>query len=690
MKYDKARKGSRGSASQWNGFLQMHRDYYAGNASNGPIPAMLSNSVIAGATLTENSEDIAPFQPVRIVKQVGFTDITNGRPTYVVEAVDAVDTNGDPTERHGNYGFTLGEGCTSDGGRIVIAGMALVAVTRDQCVEGSKVDTFYGTAFAGYEGKFDSAYYMVPDGTLSDNTDVIIAPVGHFKLVSWYVPDSVEDVAEKPEALVYLAIDMNRRFSSGTAETFGTIAGFSGFYNDTQVNKGTGWFQVNIQGELSALSDVQPRVFVGNPDMRVAQADHFPFLITNTFENDIPGGVHTFSYSEAYNRFVFTGDPLCPDGRRRLWYGGIDDEEPITLGHVGGVSLDTFYAGNKKGYANTDTVIEPYAKELNKTLLADGQVGFAAEYQTGRNDPNSSVLNSNVHAHTASPIVCAMVYVVDFQHKYATFCSELGPQGALISAPWGEFKCIDRYDEGSQPLHNGSGFVNVYERWWGIWQNQAAMSMNRQVTGSGVNDEVVLETSPTAITFPEITVGTSAGGLSSTVRLNHVDNMPNPQYDCSLNLSLLANVDALDEPVIKDSTDTALVTTLYQNLTSGSVTLKALGEKADGTASTLETVTHQVTTGNLRLSNSYSEQVSLCLSHRWLEDIKHVAYEISFAGSVTGYGDVEGYHTIHRRTNYQLSDVRVSGLKTTAADLGTLPTWPTYPNGWIESAGKFN
>ena len=50
MRYDKAKVGSRPSASQWNGFLDLHRRVYAGSANNGPVPPLLDKSVIASAS----------------------------------------------------------------------------------------------------------------------------------------------------------------------------------------------------------------------------------------------------------------------------------------------------------------------------------------------------------------------------------------------------------------------------------------------------------------------------------------------------------------------------------------------------------------------------------------------------------------------------------------------------------------
>jgi hypothetical protein len=443
MKYTKVVRGGQLSASQWNGFLDLHREYYGGNANNGPLPPILSKSVIASANLVEGSDDITPFTPVRIVKQVSFDDISLGMPTFLVEAVDAVDDNGDPTDRHGNYAFTVGEGVTSEGGRIVLSGVALVALTRDQCVNGTEVDAYFGTPFAGYEGTYDSSYYIVPDGTLTEDKDVLIGPVGHFKVLSWYEVDDVNLEATKASSVVYFAVDMSQRFSSGTVELFGTAPAFEGTYQSQNINQVEAFFQVNKSAVPEALADVAPRVsnngnYPATPSMVTEQASYFTVLVSNTFEVDVPTGLHTATYSAVYNRLIFSSNPTQNDGRISVWYGDVDDTRPITRGHVGGLTLDSNFTGTNISVTNTDTVLAPYSELLTKDHFSDGQITFASDYQTGGNE--GSTLYSNVKAHTAGQTVSAMVYVLDFAHEYATYCQELGAEGCLISAPWGEFK----------------------------------------------------------------------------------------------------------------------------------------------------------------------------------------------------------------------------------------------------------
>ena len=311
MNYQQASAGSgRGiSAGQWNGFLQMHRDYYNGGASNGPLPPILNNSIIASAVLADDMEAIAPFQPVRIVKQINFVNINTAMPSYVVEPVDAVDG-----ERHGNYGFTLGEGCTPDkGGRVVVAGIAIVAMDAEQL--------YFDKADAQKEGSFDSSYYMVPDETMS--TDLrLIAPVGHYKLLSWYDPTSLADF--ETTDTVYVALDMAQRPTSFLADVELTIPA-------TTVASGV--ITMSSRGAYTYYGVVASTAGTGEVEVK---KDENAYLITvyNTAEEAIPTGTRRINYSLEYNRFI--AEPSS-SSTQTVKIGKADAD--ITVGSTGTVSI---------------------------------------------------------------------------------------------------------------------------------------------------------------------------------------------------------------------------------------------------------------------------------------------------------------------------------------------------------------
>ncbi len=278
MKYDKARVGGRPSATQWNGFLDMHRSLYANNANNAPLPPLLSNSVIASASLEASSDDIAPYTPVRIVKQINFDGSAMDMPTYEVEAVDT--TGG---ERHGNYGFTLGEGLTDEGGRIVVSGIAIVMVDA--------LELRKNKAAATRDGSFDSAYYIVPDSTLSNDTD-LIAPTGHFKLMSWYVPADFASLLDTDP--VFVALDMDQRPSSFLVDVDATIDASSESAGIVTMSSGTAFTYFGKVGSTAAAGD-----FEVEKDDTAYEVEVF-----NPFACSASLGEQLIEYSIEYNKFL--------------------------------------------------------------------------------------------------------------------------------------------------------------------------------------------------------------------------------------------------------------------------------------------------------------------------------------------------------------------------------------------------
>ncbi len=309
MKYDRASKGSRGSASQWNGFLDMHKAFYGNTVGQGMIPPILQSSTIVPATLKKDAEAIGAFQPVRLVKNFGFKNVVDTMPSYEVEPVDAVDG-----ERHGNYGFTLGEGVTeANGGRIVIGGLAIVAMDAEQL----KVDK----AAAQKEGSFDSSYYMVPDETMSADLR-LIAPVGHYKLLSWYDPTAIAGFETTDK--VYVALDMAQRPTSFLADVELTIPA---------TTEASGVITMSSRGAYTYYGVVASTAGTGEVEVK---KDENAYLITvyNTAEEAIPTGTRRVNYSLEYNRFI--AEPSS-SSTQTVKIGKADAD--ITVGSTGTVSI---------------------------------------------------------------------------------------------------------------------------------------------------------------------------------------------------------------------------------------------------------------------------------------------------------------------------------------------------------------
>ena len=399
---------------------------------------------------------------------------------------------------------------------------------------------------------------------------------------------------------------------------------------------------------------------------------------------------HSVFLNRYTNRLIFSSNPTQNDGRIPVWYGNVKGTRPITRGHVGGLSLDANFTGTNIAFTNTDTILVPYSEQLNKSHFSNGQMTFASDYQTGGNQ--GSTLFSNNAAHTAGQTVSAMVYVLDFAHEYATFCQELGSEGCLISAPWGEFKCIDKFDNGSQYLHTeGYNASPHFERWSGLWQNQSIMSEVFELSANGTNALNVTHAQPTnPVGMPEIDwVDIPTTAFRGMSRLNHVDNMPQPQYQAGVVATTAIELDVTSF-VIKDSTNTdCLSPTFNKTLPNASVLLRAVGVKADGTLVTLGSHTWNHVGEVVVLSASYALEVSISFEFEWTEEYKYVYLEYTSLSNCTASA-VGGTCTLHRLTNYNREENRVTGITTTPADLGTLPSWPTYANGDIESAGQFN
>ena len=345
MKYDRASKGSRGSASQWNGFLDMHKAFYGNTVGQGMIPPILQSSTIVPATLKSGESAIGAFQPVRLVKNFGFKNVVDTMPSYEVEPVDAVDG-----ERHGNYGFTLGEGVTeANGGRIVIGGLAIVAMDAEQL----KVDK----AAAQKEGSFDSSYYMVPDETLS--TDLrLIAPVGHYKLLSWYDPTAIAGF--EADDKVYVALDMAQRPTSFLAKVDATIDASSTASEVITMNSGTAYAYYGVAASTAATGELEVK----------KDEAAYEIEVYNTSGEAVPSGEHLVAYSLEYNRFIVlvasgqtvkigkADADIAVDatGTISIWRAGVDTTENETA------SLD-WMAGTTQVSSGKEVLITWFADE---------------------------------------------------------------------------------------------------------------------------------------------------------------------------------------------------------------------------------------------------------------------------------------------------------------------------------------
>ena len=443
------------SASTWNAFAHDYeqrnrRTSLSYSPLNRPLPPVLQNSSIAMASLKDGQDPISAYQPVRITKLVAGNDLAFSLPMYEVEAVDAVDSNGDPTDRHGNYAFTLAEGLSADGGgRIVISGLAIVAVTREEAFGLEDYNDAYGNPYPAYDGDYDSAFYVVDDGTiLDDGTPVRLAPVGHFKVMSWYDPAQITDGKSLSNDPVFFVVDMNQRFTSTMMEIFATVAGFQGENAATTMNFGYGYVDVPDTGTLADIAD-NPRIgnnsFAGaatpgnEPSVLTGEAK-LRCKVTNPHLYDAGAGrSYTVAYSRSMNRLIFADLRPHGDGRVHAWYYSFDPDEMLSRGRSSG-----FYMG--AGWGNwdddtTDSVPVPTYLYTSEDRFAEGTVMLSSDYMTAGGNTSPTFKNQSVPSQPADDISCAIVLMMDANHEYATYCSEKCPEeGVLMSADYGEFR----------------------------------------------------------------------------------------------------------------------------------------------------------------------------------------------------------------------------------------------------------
>ena len=307
ISYRKASPGSgRGiSSNQWNGFLQMHKDIYAGNVGDTPLPPILSKSIVADAVLAEDSEDIEPFAPCRIVRQVSLTNIASDTPSYVVEAVNTADT-----PKHGNYAFSVNEGVRAEkGGRIVLAGLAIVAVPYEE-MDLNSADEQIDTGG-------ESSYYLINDKTLSQSAEPI-APVGHFKIVSWYDRATLNDEYE----VLYVAVDMAKRPTSFLATVDATIDASTYAAGTTTMSSGAAYAFYILENDETAGT-----IGVEKDDTA------YEITVYNPLGEDVPSGDILITYSLEYNRFL----ALSASAEQTVKIGKADAD--IAVGFTGAISI---------------------------------------------------------------------------------------------------------------------------------------------------------------------------------------------------------------------------------------------------------------------------------------------------------------------------------------------------------------
>lgn len=372
------------SAGTWNGLVQDYEDRrrttkVEGDPLNRPVPPVLRGSTIVLASLREGEESISGFTPVRISKINRGKDAAYALPYYEVQAVDSVVGNGVAGyERAYQYGFTMGEGVSKEsGGRIVIAGTAIVAIPSDK---------FMKYASGGFiDSPSGALYYVVDDLTLMDEAYYQpMSPVGHFRFLG-YISDSnseleslvISDWADN-KSTVFMAVDM-----SPASQTFVVDLGSLAI-----APLATGSSKDEMQSDVGTV--VMTHWSTSDGDMEsmwltddVDGAGDSTFVRVFNPTNRVATGRVTVQFSEAYNRFIV--------------FGGTEATFQIEMTQVGGEqgtsSAPASWTYNVKEWEGDDSILKagvdpvespshyrrPNAGQLSKATFGTATYNAAGE-----------------------------------------------------------------------------------------------------------------------------------------------------------------------------------------------------------------------------------------------------------------------------------------------------------------------
>lgn len=309
MKPKKIRAGqSTISARSWNSFVDMHSDFYKNGVSlnEGSIDA---SSVIVPCLLKDGENDIAAHTVVKVLEPISYANFSETSQSYVVTPVNGV------VETPWRYGVTGANGVTSGrGGFVTVSGIALISVTRNQMVDGTFLPEYSsGVPEDQYTGLWDSMFYVVPDQTISSNTNIVIAPTGHFKIMNSYDITKVKDTHTTDTDAILLAVDLDKRPSTVRVLTTASIAAPDELEEEvdpTPEEPDSGDETMEPTGE-SVISSVEAAVFyemvattVITDKKSIMKSDNWKIKVFNMTDASVDAGVHTATYSEEYNCFV--------------------------------------------------------------------------------------------------------------------------------------------------------------------------------------------------------------------------------------------------------------------------------------------------------------------------------------------------------------------------------------------------
>ena len=343
------------SSKTWNGFVELYEDKYrrtgtSADPLNRPVPPMLQSSHIALAMWSPNArgKKLGGYKPVRIVSVSNskISPVTSVL-TYLVEPVEmgrdvvswAPNANKVPSVHEG-YAFTMAEGMSDKGGRIVIGGLALAAIDNDWGFTDATRASDSGI------GDVASEYYSVNDNSLFPSATSghgVIQPVGHFKIISHVSYEDLDGKGTKTNNnnvnAKYVLLDLEKDCGSFMAYLPDTLNSFV-TTGDTFPTTGRQAISCTpATGYASYLSNVDTTdesplfdtegAWDGDTIQGMIEDE---ILIFNFTGGAVAKGWHTVTYSRVYNRFIIVGG-----GMQTAKIGKADAD--IAVGTTGTISI---------------------------------------------------------------------------------------------------------------------------------------------------------------------------------------------------------------------------------------------------------------------------------------------------------------------------------------------------------------
>jgi hypothetical protein len=242
------------------------------------------------------NEVLSPFSPCRIIKREQLITYDAASAVYMVAPLDYSLKDEGEGLFYG-YGFTGREEITSEkGGVVVVSGIAEVHVTREQIYDG-----FQDDLATEYAGGSDSMYYVIPDKSISNNTDIRVAPTGHFRIIGRVRSKDLSEEMDEETTKTKLIVDMNQCPTTVIIDIEDPIAAAT-YDEPTKTLEATGGLARVL--EFSPYEDE----YLERGDKRKFKDEskqQFKINVFNDTKSPISVGRHKAMWSTEYNCFLF-------------------------------------------------------------------------------------------------------------------------------------------------------------------------------------------------------------------------------------------------------------------------------------------------------------------------------------------------------------------------------------------------